>query len=346
MQLTTVQIDLLQQMLADGYISVQKHPDADLYIYNYTAQTQYEYLWNDITLMCRGLILDANKNIVARPFTKFFNYEEVQATQMPNEPFDVYEKMDGSLGILYWLNDKPYIATRGSFTSEQALAGTAILHEHYAHLFATLNRDATYLFEIIYPENRIVVNYGDMRDIVLTAIIDNATGKDLAIDNTGFTTAKHYDGIADFKLLKQAQDNNREGYVVKFRSGFRIKIKFEEYLRIHRIVTQVSSISIWEYLSQDLPLDKIIEQVPDEFYNWVKQTVADLQQQYAAIEAQCHNDYKELEDKKATAMYFQTCDYPAILFAMYNKKNYGKIIWKLIRPTFTKPFSKFTSNDH
>ena len=57
-------IDDLHQLVADKYISVQKHLEADLFIYNYTSNAQYESLWNEWTLMARGLILDAVGNVV------------------------------------------------------------------------------------------------------------------------------------------------------------------------------------------------------------------------------------------------------------------------------------------
>lgn len=114
-------IDALEEMVSSGYVRMKKHPERPLYIYNYTAKAQFEYMWNEVTMLCRGLILDENYKIVARPFTKFFNYGEVANEVIPSLPFEVYDKMDGSLGILYWWNDRPYIATRGSFMSEQAI---------------------------------------------------------------------------------------------------------------------------------------------------------------------------------------------------------------------------------
>lgn len=66
---------LLNQMINEKLVSVQKHPEAELFIYNYTPRVQYEKLWNPITLLTRGLILDSENNIVSRPFGKFFNLE-------------------------------------------------------------------------------------------------------------------------------------------------------------------------------------------------------------------------------------------------------------------------------
>jgi RNA ligase len=329
----------LEQLIADRYVSIQRHPTADLFIYNYTPKTQYERFWNEWTLACRGLILDASGSVVARPFPKFFNLEEHAPDTVPADPFEVYEKMDGSLGILYWLAGKPYIATRGSFVSEQSKRATRVLYDRYAHTFDQLDRSKTYLFEIIYPENRIVVNYGELEDLVLLAVIDNATGRDEELpENLGFPVVKRYDGIADFRALTTGDDPNREGFVVKFRNGLRVKIKLAEYVRLHRILTGVSNIGIWEYMASGKSLDEILSRVPDEFYAWVKQTKTQLETNYAQIEDECRNAFKDFGDRKSNALYYQTQRYPSVLFNMLDGKAYDYIIWKHIRPKFQKAF--------
>ncbi len=334
----TMNISLLQTLMAEGYIYSQKHPSADLHIYNYSPKAQFERVWNEWTLQCRGLIMDSSYRIVARPFQKFFNLEEHHSSEIPTESFEVYEKMDGSLGILYWIDDKPFIATRGSFDSEQSLKATQLLYERYSHTWLYLNPGYTYLFEIIYPTNRIVVNYGDTEDIVLLAIIDNTTGQDVPLADIGFPIVQRYDGITDLKMLKSLQEGNKEGFVIRFSSGFRVKVKFEEYVRLHRLLTQVSSKTIWEQLSANQPLDQLLEKVPDEFYDWVKKTVADLRTEYQAIEQYCQQHFKDLGDRKTTAAYFLTLKYSGVLFYMLDKKDYAQIIWKMIKPSYEKPF--------
>lgn len=340
-------ITALQQLIAEDYIKVQKHPTAPLYIYNYTPKAQYDRVWNELTLACRGLILDENYNIVARPFGKFFNLGEMENQVIPNEPFEVFEKLDGSLGILYWHEDKPFIASRGSFSSEQALVATNMLHTQYAHVIPNLDSSKTYLFEIIYPENRIVVDYGAERKLVLLAVMDTQTGNDMTeiphqrTENAGFDIVKRYDGLNDLHLLKTLEEENKEGFVVRFQSGYRLKVKFEEYQRIHRIVTGVSNVSIWEYLKTGQDLAPILEKVPDEFYDWVKETHAQLLAQFAEIEAICKADFRILETRKDTALYFQTCRYPSVLFKMFDQKPYDEVIWKQLRPVFQKPFANY-----
>ncbi|QHT65431.1 2'-5' RNA ligase [Rhodocytophaga rosea] len=328
----------LQSMIDQKYISVQKHPQAELYIYNYAPKTQYERLWTELTLLCRGLILDATSKIIARPFPKFFNLEEHQPEEIPNESFEVYEKLDGSLGILYWHNDEPFIATRGSFDSDQARKATQFLYSTYAHSIPFLQKDQTYLFEIIYPENRIVVDYGQKNELILLAILDNKTGQDLPLEDIGFPLVKKYDGLHDIRQLRKLAADNREGFVVRFKNGFRVKVKFEEYVRLHRILTGVSNQMIWEMLREDKPLDEMLDHVPDEFYQWVKHTREKLLAEFANIETQCKQDFRMLEDRKTTALYFLTCRYPGILFAMLDNRDYKPAIWKMIKPKHEKPF--------
>lgn len=335
----------LQLLIDTGYITVRPHPTADLFIYNYTPKAQYERVWNDYTLACRGLILDGTGRVVARPFPKFFNLDEIDPALIPLEPFEVYEKMDGSLGILYWTDrladdtsSSPFIATRGSFTSEQAIRATRLLRTNYAHALANLDRTKTYLFEIIYPENRIVVDYAGREALILLAIVDTATGRDEPLVDIGFPVVQRFDGIAEFDSLRVWEQANYEGFVIKFQGGMRLKIKLAEYVQLHRILTGVSNLSIWEYLAAGKSFDELLAAVPDEFYDWVTATKVELLNRYDTIEAECQTAFRDFGDRKTTAIYFQTQRYPSVLFKMLDKQPYDHIIWKAIRPMFQKAF--------
>ncbi len=333
-------IEHLQAMIAADYVRVQKHADAPFSIYNYTQTAQYEQVWNETTLCCRGLILDNNFQVIARPFPKFFNLGEIEPPQLPNLPFEVYEKMDGSLGILYFWENKPYIASRGSFSSKQAEAANEMLHTQYASSIPLFDPSKTYLFEIIYPENRIVLDYGTSKMLVLLAIIDTETGQDLPLQDLGFPIVKRYDGLADIHTLAQLAEDNKEGFVIKFANGFRIKVKFAEYVRIHHLISHFSNRTIWEYLTESKDFMEILERVPDEFFDWVKKTHADFLSQYSEIEALAKSEFKHFDSRKEAALYFQTCRYPAILFKMLDNKEYSSIIWKMLYPAYSKPFAR------
>lgn len=294
--------------------------------------------------------MDKDGNIVARPFPKFFNLDEAinQGEQLPLEDFVVQEKFDGSLGILYWVNDKPYLATRGSFISDQSKVGTELL-QGYSQYFGELIREYTYLFEIIYPENRIVVDYGGRRDIVLLAAVDTQTGKDVdGVFNApwGFPIASFVDGIDDYSKLKDRAENNKEGFVIRFKSGKRYKVKFDEYVRLHRLVTGVNARRIWDLLRNHESFDELLERVPDEFFQWVKKTQHDLNSEYEVIEqvicSHLYDEIKDLPTRKEQAIEIMRDEegrkYSGIIFKMLDGEPYEELIWKLLKPAHEVPF--------
>jgi RNA ligase len=350
-----INIELLKKNIADGYVISQKHPLLDLTIYNYSQFAQYDNHWDEITLMCRGLILDSEYNIIQRPFGKFFNKDEHVSEfkpDIPNLPFEVYDKMDGSLGIMYFDEmGTPFIASRGSFTSEQALMGTEMLWSKYRHIFGLLDRSKTYVFEIIYPENRIVVDYGDREALVLLAIIDTATGEDISLDTVStndFHVVERFNGITDFEKLQALDIDNKEGFVIRFENGFRMKLKFDEYCRLHRIITNITSYDIWECLRFGTGFDEMLDKVPDEFYDWVKATKKNLENEFTKIETyyrEYYNEYGSLhKTQKEFAVWAKTFEMPGLMFNLQKgehngKKRFDDQIWKMIKPKYEKPFS-------
>jgi len=182
------------------------------------------------------------------------------------------------------------------------------------------------------------LDYGNREELVLLGIIETQTGVELPLEDIGFPVVKNYDGITDITTLKGMEMDNKEGFVVKFSNNFRLKVKFEEYFRLHRIITGVTSYTIWEYLKTGTPMDEVLEQVPDEFYNWAKITKAQLEANFRAIEEKARDEYKVLATRKETAAYFLTKEYPAILFSMLDDKDYTDAIWNMIKPKFERPF--------
>ncbi len=335
----------LAALIAAGYVRCQPHPTADLFIFNYTPKTQYESHWTEWTRRCRGLIVDGQGRTVARPFEKFFNLDELGPNPvLPDEPFQVFDKLDGSLGILYWADGVAAIATRGSFTGEQARRATALLYAKYAHLLPGLDRSQTYLFEIIYPENRIVLDYGPREELILLAVVDTATGREPRHlpTTTGFPVVAELPALPHPAAARALDHDAAEGVVLRYpTAGLRLKVKFAEYTRLHRILSQVSSLNIWEYLATGQSFAPLLERVPDEFYAWVKATIADLEARYAALEAAARAALPAAEplrsDRKALAAFVQAQPHPGILWRMLDGKPYAELIWKMVRPAFAVP---------
>jgi RNA ligase len=297
--------------------------------------------------MCRGLVTNSKGEIVARPFKKFFNMEEGKHT--PTSEFEVYEKMDGSLGIMFEYNGEMVCATRGSFASDQANWMMNFAKEYnYQDIIVG---GFTYLFEIIYPENRIVVDYQGQERLVLLGIINTNTGEELPYDNwfEQFDVVKKYDGIKDYSTLKSMISNDAEGYVIRFSNGDRMKIKGEEYLRLHKIMTNLSTTAVWEILSSGGNIDDILKDVPDEFYKKIKSYVSTLNYGYYQYYNQLGKAYDyfrfgkyndiEVEPTKKEFAEFIKDKHPiakSIMFAMWDGKDYDKIIWKALKPEYKK----------
>jgi RNA ligase len=200
-------------------------------------------------------------------------------------------------------------------------------------------------------QNRIVVDYGDYEGLVLLGTFDK-NGKEYDIEmwrEWGFDVVKKYDGIKDFKELKQMVKNDQEGFVVKFSNGDRVKVKGVEYLRLHKIMTNVTTTGVWEYLKNGEDVLELLKDVPDEFYKKIQNYARDLRYGYFQISERAgklhdgfrygkYGDVDPEPTKKEFAEFVlkqQKVLHP-VMFAMWDKKNYDEIIWNLIRPEFKK----------
>ncbi len=141
------------------------------------------------------------------------------------------------------------------------MKANAIWKEKYASPWPpVLLEGCTYLFEILYPENRIVVDYGKTEDLILLDVIDVGSGLSIGREsvvvesaNIGCPVVESYDGFTADHLMNgiDNQDKNREGLVISFADGSRVKLK------LGRILPPPQA-RHWGECSQDLG-------VPDEW---------------------------------------------------------------------------------
>ena len=284
-----LQIDLDQLELAVKANAVRKfkHPTLDLFGYDYTDACTHERMWKEfpIASICRGLVLDSKGNIVAMPFPKFFNFGEADCEityeQVKNiTTFTCFNKIDGSLGILFNYCDQWHVMTRGSFASDQANKAREWLANGASVNVNELNKSCTYLAEIVYPQNRVVVDYGDYTGFVFLGAYDNITFKDLTNDLLGNFPAfsRHTEKFIKNITWKDLTDEikslplTEEGRVLLFDNG-RCKLKADEYCRVHKLKSNITPIAIWETMltykadvlhSNIVPKD-MLKDLPEEF---------------------------------------------------------------------------------
>lgn len=355
--LTHLDQNRLDKLVDLGYLRSQTHSTLPLTIWNYTNNCQWEQEWNEYTLICRGLVVDNNNKIVARCLPKFFNYSELQLNQLPNEDFVIYDKLDGSYINLFWYEGQWIVTSRGSFDSDQSRLAKDIISNRIV-LDQYLDKTCNYIFELIHPDNRIVVDYGLKQDLVLLAIINNETGEEINIfDYEGLftlpSTLTHYK--ESFEVLKSYIENDKEGFVIKYNNGFRMKIKGDEYCRLHKIVTQTSTKDIYKMLMDNKDVSEYIERVPDEFKTFFYKTCGEILIKYKRIEQQIQKDwlygielglyYYSLDriilnkSRKEISKYFNSCIHNSPLFNKLDNYDYSDYIWKQIKPDFSKAYS-------
>lgn len=262
----------LEQALKRG--SVLKREKDGLVLYNYTQKCAARKDWDPFTCVARGLVVSPSERaVVAYPFAKFFNFSEVdQPPPLETAAADlaVSEKMDGSLGIIFAHRSTWHVITRGSWDSDQAKWAKQWLLRN--GILGKLHAGTTYMAEIIYPENRVVIDYGaDYAKLVLLGAYDargaECTG-DLAALGTGLeVAARHaFATLADVQRAAQALPANREGFVVRFADGGRLKFKGPAYLAAHKALAGPTPLAIWTKMRDAEDMVAYRDTLPEELY--------------------------------------------------------------------------------
>lgn len=286
-------VGLLEKAIKEKFVKVVKHPTLPLRIYNYTPQAQYKNEWTTEVMASRGLIVGPNDEIIARDPSKFFNYGQPGAPEVGLDQYvTITRKEDGSLGIGWYYDGHYGVATRGSFTSDQAMHATALLSENDKQKirFYHEQHNRTEIFEIVYPDNRIVVDYGDLDKLIRLGQVDNHSGL-ISHRNLGilFDSEQVLNSSVPFsKVLEMPIPDDEEGYVLDIvEDGHvtgHVKLKGERYKHLHAAIYGLSARKIWEYFSEseDAALEFIAD-LPDELQPWANSIFERLRLEYASL---------------------------------------------------------------
>lgn len=332
---------LLQQAVARGEVTRRAHPSGELFVLNYTAEVQYQQRWHAATRWCRGLIVNPDWEVVGVPFPKFFNWEEYPPEareQLAQQPLVAFEKLDGSLGISYWHQGEPYLATRGSFTSGPAQLGSRLLQDLLANprFRRQFDPELTFLFEVLSPAHPVIVRYP--RDaLVLLAVFDRQ-GREYPLSEFDCPQARALE--LDFsELYQQARGVDpqapveKEGYVLRFASGLRVKVKYRNYAWLHAALANVSTKTVWAALRQ----------APDETYQWVRQVEQERAGRHQRILQDVQADLARIKAKlgdaprKDYAGAIRQSRYPRLTFALLDGRDISDLAWRLVEPMYATP---------
>jgi len=352
-------IDAFWDLVDEGYIRLQVHPDfPELRIANYAEKTVFDRNWTPETRASRGLIFNIdNGDVLARPFPKFFNYGEVNAPELrPDMEVWASDKMDGSLGVIYVTPAGGVaVATRGSFASDQARHATRVLNQKYPEWVRAWKRSlsgiVTPLVEIIYPENRIVCDYGETDDLVLLGWIGVNEGNYVPANMGDWDGPRaqsfDYDNLS--QALAAPPRPGAEGlvlYVPEIHDW--VKVKQGDYIELHRIVTGLNARRVYEALRGGQTVEEICAPLPDEFHSFVRDVAEYLETkvqerfQYVVATFDYIENYlwdlRELKQgdpgfRKEFAMLAKESRDTGLLFALLDDRPINDKVWSLFEPS-------------
>lgn len=260
-----------EEKLRDEY-GVKVRREGGYAIFNYGFDCNFA---DPVVQEARGIILDVDRlEVVCWPFRKFGNHHESYADPIDWAHARVLEKVDGSI-IKLWFDRKKQdwqFSTNGTIRAENAPAGELpgldfgmLIRraDNFGDIpFNSLDRDFTYIFELVSPETRVVIPY-ETTSLYHTGTRSNISGKEMDVDigvrkPASYPISSLQDCIAAAVALNRdgGEDVTGEGYVVVDYNWNRVKVKSPDYILKHRLMQMKT-------ISREDALEMVVSASPD-----------------------------------------------------------------------------------
>ncbi len=302
-------------------------------IFNY-SQIDSDF-YNPIVKECRGIILEnSTYKPVCVPFFKFHNYGEIYADIIDWNTARIQEKVDGSLIKLWNYNGEWKVSTSGTIDAHDAELQSDVKYKTYFELFqvaaknsnldiSKLNKNCTYMFELVSPYNRVVVPYTDT-EIYHLGCRNNITLQEFDCD-IGVKKPKTYGFTSLNECIKMASQLpfSEEGYVVVDNNWHRNKIKSPAWVAAHNlknngVVTKARIVEMIKTNEQDEFLNYYPEYTDEikSIENKINDFIVEMSQAFHTI---CEVD-NNLINRKLFAEQAKKTMCPPVLFALLDNK--------------------------
>ena len=299
---------------------------------------------NEIVRECRGIIFDKNYNPVCVPFFKFGNYGESYASPIDWQSARVQEKIDGVIIKVWWHNNEWHISTNGTIDAYKSHINHTFdniennfqtygqlfdLAKENSHLdFSKLDKNNTYMFELISPFAKVVVQHTETK-LYHIGTRNNLTLEELNED-IEIEKPKEFDlqSLEDcIEASKQLPFDN-EGYVVVDKFYNRIKIKSPKYVYVHKIKNNgsVNKDSILQIIREN-EIEEFLVYYPifEPFISEMKSKIDDI---LTKIEQE-NKEYssKNIESQKDFALLVKESKFASYHFAKRKNQNLTPFEW-------------------
>lgn len=292
-----------EELLAEEPYSILVKRKDGFVIFNY-RQLDSDFS-NEIVRECRGIIFKEGEweCPVCHAFDKFFNYGQVECAEMDWTTVKCSEKIDGSIMKLWCYENKWHVSTNANIDASDAPVPdirkddfcqlfwegiTKNLTEHYhgqpcfVSWIDSLNKDFTYIFEMVSPYTRVVIPY-ENTDVYFLGARNNISNQQFGCDTASammlncqmFPRPKLYPMQTLIQITAAANTLpwDEEGYVCYDKDFNRCKIKSPKYVMAHfarnnNVITRWHLIDI--ILKGELDEFKIYASDYKDQIEWVK----------------------------------------------------------------------------
>ena len=334
-----------------GLLRGDRTDDGALAVYTYTDNCVFSRAWDNITLNSRGHVFNlASGECVARSMKKFFNLGEnmeVMFDNLPwNQPYEVFEKLDGWLGNLYRHQGKMWVSSRGSFHSDGAKWASEFIQTRD---LSFLPDDVTLVFEIITPEQKIILDYKGEKTLYVLAAFNRHTGEEYPRSKVEewarlapLPIVQKYESLKIEDCLRISKEvEGKEGFVIRFHDGRRVKVKTEWYCRIAKIMANLTPISMWECMKDGKIPGERMREIPEELRPLAEQYKERIEAQFSSLKDDVFSRLKPLLEankdsgnRKAFAL--EAAKMPSLTrrcaFLLLDKKSIDQVIMDEIYP--------------
>ncbi|MEG5058255.1 T4 RnlA family RNA ligase [Microcoleus sp. A2-C5] len=292
-------------------------------------------LGEKIVQQCRGIILDSSQNweIVSYPYDKFFNYGEGHAAAIDWSSAKVYEKLDGSLIVMYFYKGEWRVQSSGTPDAAGEVNGFGF---SFAELFWKVWKelgyelpeasDECFIFELMTPYNRIVVQQNN-NDIVLHGVRNTETLRETDPHfwaNRYVWKVVNFYPLTSWKEVIEASQHldpmDSEGYIICDANFNRVKVKSPQYVAISHLREGFSTRRMIEIVLTNEG-EEFLAYFPEwsELYQKVKSKYQCLVEEIEGV----YRQHEHIEVQKDFAFAVKHLPYAGILFSLRARRVAG-----------------------
>lgn len=240
--------DELKEFVLNNPKLVSMKPAGDgIFVLKYRKSVFYDNLWNDFLEECRGTIVDADFNVVSRPFTKIYNYgvEDKAPVLSDNTLVTAYRKVNGFMVAMTWYNGDILVSTTGSTQNDYVDYAKEMMLKHQCwadwQMEIHTAKGMTLMFECVHPNDPHIVpedagmyflghreNTWDSK-VEMYGVSESNRAKEYALACLKCNYAESY-VLPLSELVAKSKQVKHEGFVAYTEDGQAFKIKSPYYL--------------------------------------------------------------------------------------------------------------------